>query len=86
MLVAANICRSKIAHRSGGLLLDIGLVDSSITLKDVCYHDLGAEEGVLHVSFSRITVLMMNQQDRRTVGEAVHKANYSLRKSVRIPT
>jgi hypothetical protein len=77
MLVAVNICRSKITHRSSGLLLDLRRVDSSIALKDVCCHNLGASQDALQVPFSRIIVLLMNQQDRSTVGEAVHTANYS---------
>jgi hypothetical protein len=77
MLVAVNICRSKITHRSGGLLLFLRRADSSINLKDVCCHDLGASQEAFQVSFSRIIVLLMNQQDRTAVGEAVHTTNYS---------
>lgn len=71
MLVAVNICRRKIAHRSFGVLLDLRRVDSSITLKDVCYHDLGASQEALQVSFSRIIIRLMNQKDLGAVGKPI---------------
>lgn len=71
MLVAVNICRSKIAHRSCGVLLDLRRVDSSTALKDVCYHDLGASQEVLQVSFSRIIIQPMNQQALSSVGKPI---------------